>query len=328
MATNFPSNLDAFTNPTSGDTLDSPDHAGQHADVNDAVEALQAKVGVDSSAVTTSLDYKIAGLESVASLGYKFLGRDYFTSSGTYSLGHIVGADVVANTKVVRAIVIGGGGGAGNLPNGSSSLWSVSVPGNGGCIAVLGKEVDAGFLSGSLDIVVGSGGAGAPSSGGYGSSGTPSRITFNYDSSFLQASGGFGNNGYTTSGSVIINNSSSQSTSTSGTWLSGYILKVSSTGLIAAPSVATRGSGNSLVFRRTFARFYDRPANFLDPYVPIEFFTQDIMQILGGISSPVTGGNETGIGGGGSGYVWHNFFFGPWNGGSGQAGAVFLEYYG
>jgi hypothetical protein len=34
--------------------------------VNDAVEALQAKVGVDSSAVTTSLDYKVAQLEAIS----------------------------------------------------------------------------------------------------------------------------------------------------------------------------------------------------------------------------------------------------------------------
>lgn len=59
MATNFPGSLDAFTNPTSGDTLDNPPHDQQHADVNDAVEALQAKVGVDGSAVTSSLDYKV-----------------------------------------------------------------------------------------------------------------------------------------------------------------------------------------------------------------------------------------------------------------------------
>ena len=38
----------------------SPSHSAQHADVNDAVEALQAKVGVDGSAVTSSLDYKVA----------------------------------------------------------------------------------------------------------------------------------------------------------------------------------------------------------------------------------------------------------------------------
>ena len=41
MATNFPGSLDAFTNPTSGDTLDNPPHDQQHADVNDAVEAIE-----------------------------------------------------------------------------------------------------------------------------------------------------------------------------------------------------------------------------------------------------------------------------------------------
>jgi hypothetical protein len=59
MATNFPASLDALTNPVAGDALSSPSHAGQHANANDAIEALQAKVGVDSSAVTTSIDYKL-----------------------------------------------------------------------------------------------------------------------------------------------------------------------------------------------------------------------------------------------------------------------------
>ena len=59
MATNFPTSLDSLTNPTSGDALNSPSHAGQHADANDAIEALQAKVGVNSSAVNTSIDYWI-----------------------------------------------------------------------------------------------------------------------------------------------------------------------------------------------------------------------------------------------------------------------------
>ena len=60
MATNFPASLDTLTNPTSSDSLSSPSHSAQHANVNDAVEALQAKVGVDSSAVTSSHDYLIA----------------------------------------------------------------------------------------------------------------------------------------------------------------------------------------------------------------------------------------------------------------------------
>jgi len=65
VATNFPSGLDSLTNPTSGSALNSPSHADQHADANDAIEALEAKVGVDGSAVTTSLDYKVAASKTV-----------------------------------------------------------------------------------------------------------------------------------------------------------------------------------------------------------------------------------------------------------------------
>jgi hypothetical protein len=46
MATNWPGSRDTFTNPTSGDTLDSPSHAAQHANINDAVEAMQGHAGL------------------------------------------------------------------------------------------------------------------------------------------------------------------------------------------------------------------------------------------------------------------------------------------
>jgi len=59
VATNFPTSLDSLTNPQPSDDLTSPSHAGQHADANDAIEALQAKVGVNGSTVATSLDYKV-----------------------------------------------------------------------------------------------------------------------------------------------------------------------------------------------------------------------------------------------------------------------------
>jgi hypothetical protein len=57
MAISFPTSLDSLTNPATTDPRNSPSHAGQHADANDAIEALEAKIGVDGSAVTTSLDY-------------------------------------------------------------------------------------------------------------------------------------------------------------------------------------------------------------------------------------------------------------------------------
>jgi hypothetical protein len=66
MATNFPTSLDTFTNPTSSDAMNSVTvpHATQHANLNDAVEALEAKVGVDGSAVVTSLEYRVTVLEN------------------------------------------------------------------------------------------------------------------------------------------------------------------------------------------------------------------------------------------------------------------------
>jgi len=64
MATNFPTNLDSLTNPSIGNNLNNPPHADQHANANDAIEALEAKVGINASAVTTSHDYKIAKLET------------------------------------------------------------------------------------------------------------------------------------------------------------------------------------------------------------------------------------------------------------------------
>ena len=64
MAISYPVSIDSLTNPISSNTLDNPSHAGQHSDINDAVEALEAKVGADSSAVTSSHDYKIDALET------------------------------------------------------------------------------------------------------------------------------------------------------------------------------------------------------------------------------------------------------------------------
>ena len=66
MAINYPTSLDNFTNPTASDAMNSVTvpHATQHADLNDAVEALEAKVGVNSSAVATSLEYRVNVLEN------------------------------------------------------------------------------------------------------------------------------------------------------------------------------------------------------------------------------------------------------------------------
>lgn len=65
MSTNFPTSIDTLTNPTASDDTSTVDHAAQHANANDAIEALEAKVGADSSAVTSSLDYKVSNAASI-----------------------------------------------------------------------------------------------------------------------------------------------------------------------------------------------------------------------------------------------------------------------
>ncbi len=60
----YPTTLPGLTatNPTSGDTLATGPHHTLHSDERIAIDALGAKVGVDSSAVTTSHDYKLSGV--------------------------------------------------------------------------------------------------------------------------------------------------------------------------------------------------------------------------------------------------------------------------
>jgi len=88
MAINYPTSLDNFTNPTGTDLLENAvsalDHDVQHSNANDAIEALEAKVGADGSAVTTSHDYKLSGVtgtdKAVSKTGVETLTNKTLTS--------------------------------------------------------------------------------------------------------------------------------------------------------------------------------------------------------------------------------------------------------
>lgn len=95
MATNFPTSLDTLTNPTSTDSLTSPSHAGQHADANDAIEALEVKVGVNNSADTASLDYLTRQADAIASSGL---------ASGTYYTAQSATNTIQALTLTLNAV--------------------------------------------------------------------------------------------------------------------------------------------------------------------------------------------------------------------------------
>jgi len=175
MASSFPSSLDSFTNPSSTDAMDSVSvpHAGQHADLNDAVEALQAKVGADSSAVTTSIDYQL-------NTGYRYHSTVYFTSSGTFTKASYPWL------RAIKVTVVGGGGGGGGAEATGAGESAEGAGGAGGGYAI--KFItDIAGLSASETVTVGAGGSGAAAGNGNGSDGGTT--------SAFGLTGGFGSRG-------------------------------------------------------------------------------------------------------------------------------------
>jgi len=169
MATNFPTSLDALTNPTSSDSLSSPSHSAQHANVNDAVEALQVKVGIDSSADTSSHDYLIADLVSritaLEAAGSPMKKVAAFTSSGTWT--------VPTGVTYAIAHILGGGGGGGardylGTDGGTSSVAFASGTVSAGGGAYAPQTGSQGPLTGVSDSPVNSGIGGMSNAGGGG----------------------------------------------------------------------------------------------------------------------------------------------------------------
>ena len=74
MPSSYPDSLDNLTNPESTSSLEG--HALLHATVNDALEAIELKLGVDGSTDVNSIDYKISQLETdLASLDAENTGE-------------------------------------------------------------------------------------------------------------------------------------------------------------------------------------------------------------------------------------------------------------
>lgn len=64
MATNYPGALDLLTNPLATDQMDNPPHATQHADANDAIEAIQLELGTDPAGVDTDVKTRLTNIET------------------------------------------------------------------------------------------------------------------------------------------------------------------------------------------------------------------------------------------------------------------------
>ena len=88
MATNYPSGTDNLTNPAGTSVVTSPDHAAQHTNINDAMEAVQTTAG--TTAGTNVLKHFAAGEFPVRATGVAATGTLVQTVvGGTYNANTI-----------------------------------------------------------------------------------------------------------------------------------------------------------------------------------------------------------------------------------------------
>lgn len=66
----FPSSITSLTNPSSTDKLNSPDHATQHSNVNDEIEAIETELGTDPAGSHTDVVERLDNIDTWRDLIY------------------------------------------------------------------------------------------------------------------------------------------------------------------------------------------------------------------------------------------------------------------
>lgn len=126
MTITYPTTLDTLTNPLPSSDTSVISHSQQHSDANDAIEALEEKVGINGSSVNTTLDYKTSGIatgDKAASLtGTETLTNKKLSDSTTSFV------DSVDSTKAVKVDVTGTTGITGILQTAFTTAKTIIFP--------------------------------------------------------------------------------------------------------------------------------------------------------------------------------------------------------
>ena len=90
MASNYPSGLDSFTNPAGTDNLAAGiGHAAQHANANDAIEAIESTLGLNPQGASATVKARLDAIEA-----------DSWVTSARILDGTIVNGDVSASAAI------------------------------------------------------------------------------------------------------------------------------------------------------------------------------------------------------------------------------------
>jgi hypothetical protein len=102
MATVYPGAIDNFTNPTSSDTLNSVTvpHATQHSDLNDAVEAIEATLGIDPQGGSATVVARLNANDTAVGLKAPLISPTLVTPV----LGVASATDVTLSGKLVKSV--------------------------------------------------------------------------------------------------------------------------------------------------------------------------------------------------------------------------------
>jgi len=148
----YPTTLDSFTAPNATDPRNAPSLAGVIVAVQTAIAALEAKLGINGSAVTSSIDYKLTN--DVRFAGGATALTDASTVATDASLGGFFTLTIGGNRTL---------GAPTNLTAGFSYCWKITQ-GGGGSNTLAYNSVfkwaggTAGVLStaaGAIDILTG-----------------------------------------------------------------------------------------------------------------------------------------------------------------------------
>jgi len=117
MTTQYPVAIDNFVNPNPADKLNNPSHSTQHANANDAIEAIEGYLGVANSTDPDTITARVIALEAGGGGG----GGGITTADANEGL-QIVGENIgtTYNTTIADSVTSVPVGGAAALP---ASAW-------------------------------------------------------------------------------------------------------------------------------------------------------------------------------------------------------------
>lgn len=144
-STNFPTSLDSLTNPGATDSVATVSHSAQHANANDAIEALEAKLGIGASTAVNNTIFVGDGTGSssfsTSATSTNFLSTNLTSASttlGSTSVQTLLAKNStttnlfvsnIASTTDLRANVAS----IGNLSGTSANLGALTVSSCSGC---------------------------------------------------------------------------------------------------------------------------------------------------------------------------------------------------